>query len=1242
MSKQLIVIDSSVTDYESLLAGFGPDQELLLLDPGQDGIRRIADYLQGKSGYDAVQIFSHGSPGALYLGSTVLDGGNIADYQFQLRQIGDALTDGGDLLLYGCNVAQGDEGALFVAGLAQYTGADVAASDDLTGAADRGGDWVLEMRVGEIESAVTPAITDYGYLLVTNNAPVIVSEGSISLDGTGDFIDTGVTADITFADFTLEAWIKTTSSNEAILAKSDSDGTWEMGEKSFYINSNGKINFEGAYNGFISGTSAVNDGAWHHVAVVWDYSGSGSSGTGKIYVDGVDDAASSNYAANVGDNTGDTLRIGQTKSVANDDSHQNDFSGQIDDVRIWSIARSATEINNDKSSRLASGTSGLYADFLLDSSTVSSNGTYTGALNGNAQFVTSSAVTIALPTLTTIAEDVSDGSNTGASIADLVVNGSISDADGTALEAIAVTAVDNNHGTWQYSTNNGTNWNAFGTVSDASARLLDGSLTGNDTQKIRFVPTADYNGSATLTFRAWDKSTDSAGATADTSSNGGSTAYSTATLTASITVTAVNDAPVLSGDLAATLAEGGSYTLTGADLGYTDPDDVDAGVAFSVNTLSNGVVKLNGNTATSFTGTQLAAGEVAFLHDGTETSAASFKVSVEDGNEDSSTPTESTFNLTVTPVNDAPVLSGDLAATLAEGGSYTLTSTDLGYTDPDDADAGVAFSINTLSNGVIKVNGSTATSFTGTQLAAGEVAFLHDGGETTAASFKVSVEDGNEDSSTPTESTFNLTVTAVNDAPTLTAFSNLGSIQAGSQITIVLSDLKTAGDEADVDGTVDAFVIKAVSSGNLLIGGSAGTATAWNAATNDTVDASHHAYWTGSSSGTVNAFTAVAKDNGGSESATAVAAGLTVTAAPVVVVNSAPTLATPGVANYTDTAADDNFANAGGTLSGSDVDGNSLSYAGGKTGGYGTLTVGSSGAYSFVPNDSAIESLKTNASESYTVTVSDGAASASATFTVNLTGADDATIFGGALAGSVSEDGTATASGTLTVSDRDSGDAVITAQTGAVGTYGSFAIGTDGAWNYTLNNAATEVQALKAGQSVTDTFNVATAGGASQTVTLTIDGANDAPTLTSPSAAGYADTAADNSFADTTGTLAGKDVDSDATLTYSGDKTGSYGTLTVDKTSGAYTFAPNDSAIEALKTSASESYTVTVSDGTASANATLTVNLTGADDPTTFTGATSGKVTEDGTATASGTLTVTDRDKGDAVIVAQTKSTGTY
>ena len=215
-------------------------------------------------------------------------------------------------------------------------------------------------------------------------------------------------------------------------------------------------------------------------------------------------------------------------------------------------------------------------------------------------------------------------------------------------------------------------------------------------------------------------------------------------------------------------------------------------------------------------------------------------------------------------------------------------------------------------------------------------------------------------------------------------------------------------------------------------------------------------------------------------------------------------IAVPPAPTFTDTSAADIFIQANGTLSASGSSA-SLAYgiAGGtneiasvfKAGTYGTLYVTkATGAYTFFPNDAAIQGLKSNSSETFTVTVSDGSASASGSFTINLIGANDPTTFGGATSGNVSEDGTLTANGTLTVADRDSGDASITARSNVAGTYGTFNIATNGAWTYALNNSAPHVQALTAGQTVTDIFTVATAGGATQTIQIAVAGANEADT----------------------------------------------------------------------------------------------------------------------------------------------------
>ncbi|HUH48464.1 MAG TPA: cadherin-like domain-containing protein, partial [Mycoplana sp.] len=132
------------------------------------------------------------------------------------------------------------------------------------------------------------------------------------------------------------------------------------------------------------------------------------------------------------------------------------------------------------------------------------------------------------------------------------------------------------------------------------------------------------------------------------------------TATGSVSVAVVMNAPpVLTGDLTATVKQGASYTLTKTDLYFADPDDVAADVTFTVSSQVAGKLLVNGTAATSFTGAELAAGKVTFLHGGSKTTTASFNVFVEDGDEDGSTPVVSIFNFTVTPANISGTTGSD-------------------------------------------------------------------------------------------------------------------------------------------------------------------------------------------------------------------------------------------------------------------------------------------------------------------------------------------------------------------------------------------------------------------------------------------------------------------------------------------------------------------------------------------------------------------------------------------------------
>ena len=170
------------------------------------------------------------------------------------------------------------------------------------------------------------------------------------------------------------------------------------------------------------------------------------------------------------------------------------------------------------------------------------------------------------------------------------------------------------------------------------------------------------------------------------------------------------------------------------------------------------------------------------------------------------------------------------------------------------------------------------------------------------------------------------------------------------------------------------------------------------------------------------------------------------------------------------------------------------------------LTLNADGSYSFDAGDAAYQSLAAgelaDVVASYTATDEFGA-TANSTLTIHLTGANDVPVIGGAATGNVNEDAnptTLTTAGDLTINDADQGQSNFTAQASAAGDngFGSFTLDADGHWTYSADNTQAAIQQLPTGATLTDSFTAVSADGtASQTVTVTLHGMNDAPTVLS-------------------------------------------------------------------------------------------------------------------------------------------------
>ncbi|MEL6205175.1 MAG: Ig-like domain-containing protein, partial [Pseudomonadota bacterium] len=226
---------------------------------------------------------------------------------------------------------------------------------------------------------------------------------------------------------------------------------------------------------------------------------------------------------------------------------------------------------------------------------------------------------------------------------------------------------------------------------------------------------------------------------------------------------------------------------------------------------------------------------------------------------------------------------------------------------------------------------------------------------------------------------------------------------------------------------------------------------------------------------------------------------------------------TPPIANLDVLATDEDTVLSGNVLldngngADSDVDGDALTVTAvnGEAANVGSqitlasgalLTVNADGTLSYDPNGQ-FESLTLSGrdTEIATYTISDGnGGSAIGNVEIRVDGINDAAVFSGDLSGSVTEDAVPnTASGTLAVTDVD-GQSMVTAQTDTLGTYGSFTIDAAGAWTYTLDNADPDTDALASGDVGMDDFVVAAADGTQQTISIAINGADDAivPPLT--------------------------------------------------------------------------------------------------------------------------------------------------
>jgi hypothetical protein len=179
-------VDSHIADFANVLANINSDVTVLL-DPTKDGVAQITDVLGHYQNLTGVEIISHGNIASVQLGNSSLNNNSLSQHASELQQWNKSLAAGADILLYGCYIAAEESGQTFIKNLSTLTGADVAASSNLTGSAAKGGDWQLEYSTGKIETTTpfTNSFTDTYQGLLQTIFTTQTPDNPNQSDGTG-------------------------------------------------------------------------------------------------------------------------------------------------------------------------------------------------------------------------------------------------------------------------------------------------------------------------------------------------------------------------------------------------------------------------------------------------------------------------------------------------------------------------------------------------------------------------------------------------------------------------------------------------------------------------------------------------------------------------------------------------------------------------------------------------------------------------------------------------------------------------------------------------------------------------------------------------------------------------------------------------------------------------------------------------------------------------------------------------
>ncbi|MGB2521255.1 Ig-like domain-containing protein [Shewanella algae] len=343
---ELILVDATISQYQTLLEQ--ASTTALTSRPITELTELNALIAQDKK-YSGLHLITHGKSGEILLAGHKLAPRELAT---QLDQL---LLPGAPLYLYACNLAQDPKGQAFVDNLASILARPVLASTNATGNKRLGGDWQLEYSTSSTMAARTLFSGDVrGFNTLLSNTAYEFSDGdAVTLTNAASALANDST-------FTLEMWANF-SSTSGIINLMDITGSLDAGGFIIYNNTM-TVDLSGDFSSLTqSNPITISTNVWYHFAFVFN------NGQWDFYLDG--QATGIGVADMGGNNTVPDYQAANVNNlVAGLQNHGsvNNFTGKIDDIRLWSTARTQTEIQNNRQLELAGNETGLIGYWKLN------------------------------------------------------------------------------------------------------------------------------------------------------------------------------------------------------------------------------------------------------------------------------------------------------------------------------------------------------------------------------------------------------------------------------------------------------------------------------------------------------------------------------------------------------------------------------------------------------------------------------------------------------------------------------------------------------------------------------------------------------------------------------------------------------------------------------------------------------------------------------------------------------------